>query len=422
MLATTIVASVNQARLRITIVGINYAPEPTGNAPYTSSLAEGLAAAGHEVHVVTGVPHYPEWKIAEGYEQWTTHETINKVGVTRLRHHVPRRPNALQRLLMEFSFGARLLFARWNRPDVVLTVSPALFSSGVAILRARLGLRRPAIALWVQDIYGRGVAETGSGSSHLAGAMSYLESGIFRSAHGVVAIHDRFKQHMSTHLKVLPRNIAVIRNWTHLSQKEAVASTELRERLGWSADDIVLLHAGNMGKKQGLENAVETARLAQTKGSRVRVVLMGDGNQRSRLEELAAGVERIQFLDPLPDQEFQLALASADVLLVNELAGVKEMAVPSKLTSYFNSGIPVVAATDAGSVTASEIAASGGGLRVDAGDPQGLLEVVESLGMDPVAAKTLGRNGLRFRHETLSEAAALTKYDEFLTHLAVSRS
>ena len=68
--------------------------------------------------------------------------------------------------------------------------------------------------------------------------------------------------------------------------------------------------------------------------------------------------------------DFQVALSAADFLLVNELPGVKDMAVPSKLTSYFNAGVPVVAATDDGSVTAAEIATSGGGVRVDAACPQ----------------------------------------------------
>src|SRR3972149_5416494 len=52
---------------RLVILGINYAPESTGTAPYTTGLAEHLAAAGHEVTVVTGMPHYPSWRIAAGY-------------------------------------------------------------------------------------------------------------------------------------------------------------------------------------------------------------------------------------------------------------------------------------------------------------------------------------------------------------------
>jgi hypothetical protein len=47
--------------LNFVIVGINYAPEITGCAPYNTDLAEKLASAGHKVTVITGLPHYPEW-------------------------------------------------------------------------------------------------------------------------------------------------------------------------------------------------------------------------------------------------------------------------------------------------------------------------------------------------------------------------
>ncbi|SDP25078.1 Glycosyltransferase involved in cell wall bisynthesis [Arthrobacter sp. ok909] len=322
---------------------------------------------------------------------------------------------------MELSFGLRLLFARWNNPDVVLVVSPALFASAVAILRVRLWPKRPAVGIWIQDLYSRGIIETGTGNGRLASFASSLESLILRSADAVAAIHDRFKAHMVSELGVPAENVKVIRNWTHLPASPQSGLNEMRSRLGWATTDIVVLHAGNMGKKQGLENIVEAARIAEARGSRVRFVLMGDGNQRQRLERIADGVSKVTFVDPLPGTDFQLALAAADFLLVNELPGVKDMAVPSKLTSYFNAGTPVIAATDEGSVTAFEIESSGGGIRIDAVDPGALVETAEALASDPAMALQLAQNGLRFRQETLSEASAVAHYDNFITNLASSR-
>ncbi|MBD1541863.1 glycosyltransferase [Arthrobacter sp. IA7] len=408
-------------KLRITILGLNYSPEPTGNAPYTASLAEGLLAAGHQVTVITGYPHYPEWRLKDGYAGWQMKEDINGVDVKRLRHFIPVRPSGLSRLLMEVTFGLRTVFARWNKPDVVLVISPALFSSGMAILRCRIGWGRPAVGIWVQDLYSRGVVETRSGSSRLAFLMRLAESSILRSSHGVVAIHDRFREFISSSLGVDPDRIKVIRNWTHLPESPRTDRQEFRRSLGWANDDVVVLHAGNMGMKQGLENVVEAARIADSSKSPVRFVLMGDGNQRQRLEELAQGVARLDFLDPLPGSEFQRSLVSADVLLVNELPGVSDMAVPSKLTSYFNAGVPVIAATDPRSVTSGEIEASEGGIRVDAANPEALVRAAEQLGRDSQLAAELGKKGLRFRNETLSREAAIAKYDVFISSLASTR-
>lgn len=321
---------------------------------------------------------------------------------------------------MEFSFGLRLLFSNWGKPDVVLLVSPALFSTGVALIRARFGLRRPATGIWVQDLYSRGLVETGR-SGTLSKFATKIEAKILGMANGVVAIHERFARHIVDELGLPISSVRVVRNWTHLPNLPVADRAATRKRLGWLEDDIIVLHAGNMGKKQGLENVVEAARHASLIGSSSRFVLMGDGNQRPSLLHDGRGIANLSFVDPLPQDEFQAALLAADVLLVNELPGVRDMSVPSKLTSYFSTGVPVIAATDEGSVTAEELERSGGGVRVDAGDPAALVEAAETLKRDPSRAAELGANGLRFRHETLSESAAIAHYDDLITSLASSR-
>jgi glycosyltransferase involved in cell wall biosynthesis len=173
-----------------------------------------------------------------------------------------------------------------------------------------------------------------------------------------------------------------------------------------------------MGVKQHLDNVVEAARVAGDRGVPVRFVLLGDGNQRARLQEVARDVKSVQFIQPLPDKEFTEALCSADILLVNELPGVNEMAVPSKLTSYFASGLPVLAATARDSITADEIRASGGGVQIEAGDPEALVDAILRLSGDPQLREELGGSGMDFRARNLTAASAHDRYDEWLKSLA----
>jgi colanic acid biosynthesis glycosyl transferase WcaI len=407
--------------LRILILGLNYAPEPTGIAPYTASLAKGLVQHGHSVTVKTTHPHYPEWRIREGYGLWSQRETLSGVGVHRLRHFVPRNPSNFTRVISELSFGLRTIFGRWGRPDVVLLVSPALFASSLASFRLRFLAPRVPFVVWVQDLYGLGVTETGTGGGRAARVISEVESALLRSATGVAVIHDRFAAHISENLRVESERIRVVRNWTHLEDLDLPPRLKTREKYNWSPDETIALHAGNMGVKQGLENLVAAAKAADERGERVRFVLLGKGNQREVIRAAAAGIRNIQFIDPLPDLEYQATMAAADVLIVNEKPGVAEMAVPSKLTSYFSTGLPVVVATDEGSVTAGEIESSGGGLRVDAGDPEALLEAIRALAADELRASELGRRGRAFREEVLSEDAAVSAYANWLSGLVDKR-
>ncbi len=396
----------------VAILGLNYPPEPTGNAPYTGSLAAGLAARGHAVAVHTAHPHYPEWRIRPGYGQRTRTETVDGVTVVRRRHYVPNPPRGVRRLVSELSFGARVLLGRLRLPGdaVVVAVSPALFASWLAL--ARVG-RRPLI-VWVQDLYTLGLAETGEGSGLVARITRRVEAATLRRADRVVVIHERFARFVIDELAVPADRVEIIRNWTHLAPGEHLDPQEARRMLGWPAEGILAVHTGNMGAKQGLENVVDAARRADAALAAVTFLLVGHGGERDELERQAAGIERLRFVDPLPDDRFRAALAAADVLLVNEKAGVSSMAVPSKLTSYFDAGRAVIAATDPDGITAGEIAASGAGIVVPAGDPAALLDAVLTLGADGERSAQLGRSGRRYRETVLSQDSALDSWERLV--------
>ncbi|WP_018331189.1 glycosyltransferase [Actinomycetospora chiangmaiensis] len=408
--------------LDILVLGLNYAPEPTGIAPYTTGTARFLADAGHHVHVVTGFPHYPHWEIAPEYRSRgpVLHERDGDVRVTRVAHPVPTDPTGTGRIRMEAAFAARAALVATPRPDVVLAVSPALLTVGAA-LRRRLG--GAALGVIPQDLYSYAIAEAQALGGHAAGVAARLERALLRRADGVVAIHASFARSLAD-LGVDPHRITTIRNWSHVTPVDAAPDRvrALRHALGWADDEIVALHAGNMGAKQGLENVVEAARLADATGAAVRFVLLGTGNQRARLERHGAGVGALQFLDPLPAGDFELAMAAADVLVLNEKPGVEEMCVPSKLTSYFAAGRPVVAATAERSAAAAEIRASGGGVRVAAGVPEDLLRAVLRAGLDREEAAAAGLRGRLFARDALSEDAARAAYVAWVEGLAARRA
>src|SRR5205823_2099190 len=95
----------------------------------------------------------------------------------------------------------------------------------------------------------------------------------------VAVISDGFREYLQR-LGVPELRIHSVRNWAWFTPPTETRR-ESRARLGWAPSDFVCLHAGNMGQKQGLDNLLEAARLLQDDG--IRIVLSGDGNDRSRL-------------------------------------------------------------------------------------------------------------------------------------------
>jgi colanic acid biosynthesis glycosyl transferase WcaI len=402
---------------RVLVLGLNYPPEKTGISPYTGSMARGLARRGFVTRVLTTHPHYPDWKVQSGYGQWSRSEQIDGVAVTRLKHYVPRTPKGVRRALSEASFGARSATVDWAEPDAIVVVSPALISSLLGAMRAKLTHRKTPLVVWVQDLYTLGMVETGQAGGLSVRVMSALEGWLLRNADRVVVIHDRFAKRVADDFGVPRDRIEVVRNWTHLAPAPDVDVASAREKLGWAPGEIIVLHAGNMGVKQGLDNVVDAARLAADRDLPVRFVLLGHGSERDRLKELGQGLSTLEFLSPLNDADFSAALASADSLLVNELPGVSEMAVPSKLTSYFSAGRPVVAATDVSGITAEEVRAADAGVVVPAGDPEALLDAVTRIAADPGHAEHLGKNGRLYRKTVLDEESAINSFSQMLTRL-----
>uniref|UniRef100_UPI00292FBEB3 glycosyltransferase family 4 protein n=1 Tax=uncultured Propionibacterium sp. TaxID=218066 RepID=UPI00292FBEB3 len=400
---------------RVLFVGVNYAPESTGIAPYTTGMAEGLAAADHRVRVITGVPHYPFWSNFTAMRGLRRRERVNGVDVRRVRHYIGSGGHGMGRIGQELSFGAGAVTSSWRGAEAVVAVSPALLATACVLLRARV-TGRP-VGVWVQDLYSSGAAEI-ERAGLVSRLLTAVESRVLRSADGVLVIHPRFRDHAVNVLGVDPDRVTVCRNWCHVDAARYDEELAARLRRKYFGDaPLVALHTGNMGAKQGLENLVDTARHAERTGSSTLIALVGDGSRREALMEYGSGAKNLVFVPSLPDEEYRAVLAAGDVLVVNEKPGLREMAVPSKLTTYFRSGRPVVAATESDSSTAHEMAAAGAGEVVPPADPAALLEAIERTARDPAGNERAARNAQRFVRENLTPEAAVAIVRDWLARM-----
>jgi colanic acid biosynthesis glycosyl transferase WcaI len=402
------------ARLRF--IGINYAPETAGIAPYTTGLAEHLAASGHEVTVVTGMPHYPAWRIAPGYRgRIARDETLVGVRVRRRAHYVPATQTAARRGVYEGTFlVSALQAATEGGVDAVVGIVPSL--SGAILARLAATRDRIPYGLLFQDLMGPAAGQSGvPGGGRVAGLTRVAERWAVAEATAVAMVSNGFRPYLRD-LGVPDERLYLVTNWTHITQS-MVDREQTRRELGWDDGRQVVLHAGNMGAKQGLEHVIAAARVAAERREPVRFVLMGAGHQRADLVSAGAGVATLEFADPVAETRIADVLAAADVLLLSERASVVDMSLPSKLTSYAAAGHPIVAAVPAGGTTAAELARSGAALRVDAGVPDALLGALAELRGDPDLVVRLGEAGRAYARRYLGRDTALAQADTFIKAL-----
>lgn len=404
--------------MNILIIGINYHPELTGIGPYTAELAEHLAERGDMVTVITGLPHYPGWRIAAGTRRsLVSEERLNGVRVIRAAHFVPARQDALRRGAYEATFGLTGLLAstRPDRPDAIVGVVPSL--SGGVLTRLLAARFKSAYGLLFQDLMGPAAQQSGmAGGSAVARATTAVERWAVARAAAVGIVSGSFRSYIAS-LGIRSELIVDVPNWTRLAPTD-LSPASTRQMFGWGDGEQIVLHAGNIGLKQGLHQIVDAARVSMLRDEPVRFVLSGSGSQAAEIQAAADGLPNVEFLGLQSERMHANLLRAADVLLLSERPSQVDMSLPSKLTAYYAAGRPIVAAVGVGGASAAEIERSRAGIVVAAGQPDSLLDALAQLRSEPAVAEALGVAGCRYAEETTSSRACLARAATFVDVIA----
>ncbi|MCK1485654.1 WcaI family glycosyltransferase [Bradyrhizobium sp. 193] len=361
--------------MRVLLVGINYAPDLIGVAKYNSELCESLVAEGHEVRVITAPPYYPAWKIPHRFSSsYFRTRHIDGVRVTRTPIYVPEHPSGAKRLIHHASFALSsavpaLVNALSWRPDVMIAVAPSLMSAAfVSFVARRVGAKS---WLHIQDFEVDAAFDLGLlRNGFLRKWMLRTEAAILKSFDHVSTISQPMMDRLI--LKGVDFDKAVeVRNWIDTRAiRPASRMTKYREQLKLGETDIVALYSGTMSRKQGLEFVIEAAIGLEQSHPHIRFILAGDGPDKARLEQLAAGHSNIHFFGLQPKESFNELLATADFHLIPQKAEAADLVLPSKLGAIFASARPVIAMAGEGTGLATEVI--GAGLVVPPGDSSAL--------------------------------------------------
>ena len=406
--------------MKILLHGLNFTPELTGIGKYTGEMAEWLAAAGHEVRVVTAPPYYPAWKVSAGHRNsWHT-ETWKGAAVWRTPLYVPAKPGGLKRLLHLASFAASSLpvmlrQALW-RPDVVWVVEPAFMCAPGAWLTARLSGAKAW--LHVQDFEVDAAFDMnlirGERLKRWAGT---AERWLKQRFDVVSTISGRMRERaLSKELQ--PGRVLSFPNWVDIGAiSPLTAASSYRQELGLAPDAVVALYSGNMGGKQGLEILAELAqRLAGY--LQLQFVFCGNGAGRADLEQQCAGMGNVRFLDLQPLERLSELLGLADIHLLPQRADAADLVMPSKLTGMLASGRPVVATasphTELGRVVSQ---GAGCGLIVPPEDAAAMANAVMALADDPVLRAQMGASGRAYAERELDRDEVLGRFERQLRDL-----
>lgn len=407
--------------MRILILTPFYAPDLGPSASLYEMLSEELVQLGHQVSVISAVPHYPTGRVpAEFRGRRAQREHRNGVDVTRVWVPSLDRSRLGLRLLGFLCYQVlAACVALHRRCDVVIASSPA-FEIALPLFVLEF-VRRIPYVYSVHEMYPEvGVTLEIIRSRALIRLVEGLEMRSCQRAARVRVLSESYRKMLEA--KGVPSaKLAVIGDWADpdfigpLPQRNSFSS-----RFGLS-DHFVVMYAGNLGPTQGLESVLDAARLLARETS-IRFVLVGDGAARMELEECARtkGLENVRFVPFQPRALLPEVLATARVSLLTLRKGLGTDSVPSKLYSILASRRPLVAAVDEGTEIARVVREAGCGLHVPPEDPEALRDAILELYRDAEKRTWMGENGRDYVVLCGSKQWAAKRFQQLLYDAAPS--
>ncbi len=397
--------------MRILILTIYHDPEPI---PKTGELARELRRRGHDVHVVTAFPHYPDGDVYPGFKLALWHREVRD-GVPVLRTYIYpyHGTSSIRRMVNYISWMLSSMLAALLTPkcDVIYAWHPPL-TVGVTARFLRWWKHAPVI-LDVQDLWPESALASGMmRDGRLVRVMYRLADWVYARADRILVVSPQARAYLGTRGVPMAKT-AVAKHWIDESMSRQPRARDVRAELSLGPG-MVVMFAGNLGMVQGLETLVEAADLLRD--APVTFVIVGDGSDRARLEADAAArkLSNVIFPGRFPASDMPEFLAAADLLIVHTRASsVAEHAVPTKILAYLAAGRPILCGMTG--AAASVMEASAAGWVTPPGDAAAMAGAIrEALDAGPVRRAEIGRAARRYFDAEFDKQQILGEYEREL--------
>lgn len=329
---------------KILVICQYYKPEPFR----ISDICEELVCRGHEVHVVTGYPNYPEGVLYEGYGKGKhIDEVINGVKVHRC-YTVPRQTGIAKRLLNYYSYAIsstkyvlskKCVASDGKTFDVVYCnqLSPVMMAHAAIAYKKKykVPVVMYCLDLWPESL----IAGNISRNSVVYKYFDKVSKRIYKNMDKILVTSEMFQEYFESKF--------AIKNTYYLPQyAEALFNPEICYKK--PNEFIDLMFAGNIGIAQSVETIIRTA--AKCKDMKqVRWHIVGNGSDFDRCQNLAEELKlgNLIFHGRKNIDEMPQYYSMADAMLVTmQKDEVLSLTLPGKVQSYMAAGKSIIGAID----------------------------------------------------------------------------
>ena len=396
-----------------------------------NDIAFHWAEEGHEVHVVTGVPNYPDGVFHKGYGVFKKRqESIKGVHVTHLPI-VPRGNDSKIMLMLNYfsyfivacmyvlwkvfadSFKGFLGFKKSFEFDFVFCqqLSPVMMSLPAVLYKK---LKKVLLYTWVLDLWPESLSAAGGISNkHILGFFDWFVKKEYKWSDKILTSSKSFDQSIRTYGDYKGK-IVYYPQWSDGSPSTPFLPPN------YSLPEILsgfkVMFAGAVGEAQGMECNMQATLLTKERKD-IKWVIVGDGRRLPWVQQFVKehGLEEtVLTLGRYPSETMPLFFEKADVMLVSLTdSPLFNLYAPAKISSYMASGRPIIACLNGEG--AEVVKAAECGWLVAAGDAEGLAKLVIRLAdenKETLNAK--GACGLKFYKENFDKEKCLSNLDDIV--------
>ena len=325
---------------RVLFINRSYWPDCEATGQLLTELCEDLAKS-FDVSVLAGQPNH----VADQQSfRATGIQRRNHVEIYRVRHSQFRKRSMFGKACNLLSF---LLAAIWQsffipkHQVVVVETDPFLLSLLGGMLKRWRGSR---LVIYVQDVYPDVALAIGKvREGIITRTVRSLLLRAYDAADRIVVLGEDMGQRLIRQ-GVSPQKILCIPNWIDTETVYPIKhDNDFRTTHGLDGK-FVVMHSGNMGLTQQLDQLMEVADRLRARDDMV-FLLVGDGASRQRLERVAQQkkLENVRFLPYQSRENLALSLSAADLHVVSMHPAISGCLVPSKVYGIMASGSPVLA-------------------------------------------------------------------------------
>lgn len=195
-------------------------------------------------------------------------------------------------------------------------------------------------------------------------------------------------------VEVCPNSIEVVDMRIGQAERDAI-----RNKYGIPLDKKVFVYGGNLGKPQGIPFLIECLK-SQEQNPDAYFLIVGNGTEFGKLQAYFDAVqpENMKLLKSLPKEDYDRMVAACDVGMIFLDHRFTIPNFPSRLLSYMQAGLPVLACTDSNTDIGKVIVDGGFGWWCESNDVYAFAGAVS--GAINADCTTMGERGTEYLRES----------------------